>query len=150
MKKLIMLLAMMSLAGVASANCGNGNGNGNGCTGPQGPQGPAGQDGLNGTNGTNGTNGVDGVNGKDGRDGTDAQVDRSAMLALDTAVRLYDGKYIQLQAFNIYQPSRKQSQDVIGDGRNFMFGARVVFKLGKSYEERRIDELEKKLKLLAR
>lgn len=156
MKKLILLMAVMSLTGTAYANCGNGNGNGNGCSGeqgPQGPQGPAGQNGTNGTNGTNGANGTDGVNGtngKDGRNGTDAQVDRSAMLALDAAVRLYDGKYVQLQAFNIYQPSRKQSQDVLGDGRNFMFGARIVFKLGKSYEERRIDELEKKLKLLTR
>lgn len=150
MKKLLIAAVLFGLATPVFANCGNGNGNGNGCSDNQGPQGPAGQDGLNGTNGTDGVNGTNGTNGKDGRNGTDAQVDRSAKLALDAAIRLYDGKYVQLQAFNIYTPSRKDKQDVIGDGQNFMFGARVVFKLGKSYEERRIDELEKKLKLLSR
>ncbi len=166
MKKLTLVtLAILGLSTLGYANCGNDNGNGNGCsgnTGPQGPQGPQGPVGLNGTNGSNGangsngtngangSNGTSGVNGKDGRNGTDAQVDRSAKLALDAAIRLYDGKYVQVQAFNIYLPSRKNNQDVIGDGTNFMFGARVVFKLGRSYEERRIDELEKKLKLLSR
>lgn len=159
MKRLLTLMVMMSLTGVVFANCGNDNGNGNGCSGQQGPKGDKGDTGPAGLNGSDGKdgqsikgdagqNGENGAAGKDGRNGTDAQVDRSAKLVLDTAVRLYDGKYVQLQAFNVYQLSRKHSQDVIGDGNNFMFGARVVFKLGRSYEERRLDELEKKLRTL--
>lgn len=167
MKRLTLLLVIASLASVASANCGNGNdnGNGNGCsgnTGPQGPAGPTGQNGsngtngLNGANGSNGTNGVNGANGtagKDGANGKDAQVNRhfaESNLVLDTAVRLYDGKRIQLQAFNVYALGRHQGDDIFGDGHNMQYGMRVVVKLGKSYEERRIEELERKLGLLSR
>lgn len=147
MKKSILFLMLMGLTGMAYANCGNDNGNGNGCSGDVGPQGPAG---LKGTNGTNGVNGINGKNGVDGKNGTNAQIDDSAKLALDTAVRLYDGKRIQFQLFNIYQPSRKDKQDVLGDGKNFMFGARIIVKLGSSYEERQNEELKHQLEALER
>ncbi len=129
-KYAIVLVAMLGLAGMSYANCGNDNGNGNGCSGNEGPAGPI------GATGPQGTDGQAGANGKDGRNGTDAQVDNHAKLVLDTAIRLYDGKRVQVQAFNVYQPSRVSGQDVLGDGKNFMFGARIVLKLGSSYEER--------------
>lgn len=137
MKKLMLTALLMSLTGLSYANCGNGpNDNGNGCSGNEGPQGPAG---LNGTNG------------KDGANGKDAQVNRhfsESNLVADTAVRLYDGKRVQWQAFNTYAFGRHHSDDVFGDGHNMQYGVRFVYKLGSSYEERRIAELEKMIKTL--
>lgn len=161
MKKMTIALMLVSLTGIAYANCGNGNGNGNGCsgdTGPAGPQGPQGNPGTNGSNGANGSNGSNGSNGVNGSDGVNGATgskgdtgdkgeaaSTSAQLVVDTAVRLYDGKYAQFQVFNIYGLDTTRHHDVVGDGKNVMFGARVVFKLGKSYEERRIEKLERLL-----
>ncbi len=142
MRKAMIAAVLLGLSMPVLANCGNGNGNGEGCEnggGSQGPQGPAGQNGSNGTNGTNG---------KDGKNGMTPQVDSSAKFALDTAVRLYDGKRVQVQAFNIYTPSRVNNQDTLGDGKNFMFGARVVLKLGPSYEEGLIERQQRDIKAL--
>ncbi len=147
MKKIMMVMVLMSLTGMSYANCGNDNGNGNGCSGnvgPQGPQGPSGQDGLNGTNGNNGTNGKDGRNGVDGKNAS-----TRVMPVLDTALRIYDGRFVQLQAFNVLRLADHNKRALEGS-TEFMAGARVVFKLGQSYEERRIDALEKKLKALLR
>ncbi len=148
MKKLVMLGMLLGIGTFAYANCGNDNGNGQGCSNSQGPTGPQGLAGLNGTDGTNGTNGVNGKDGKDGKNGSDAQVDNSAKLVLDTAIRLYDGKRVQVQAFNTYMLNRQESKDVIGDGRNMTFGARIVFKLGSSYEERMLEKQADQIKAL--
>src|SRR6267154_3294514 len=148
------MMGLLFLPLHAFANCGNDNGNGNGCSnnGAVGPQGPAGANGSNGTNGTNGNNGINGANGASGTNGTNGTNGKDATtsfhgtsLVLDAAVRLYDGKRIQLQAFDTYVLGSHSGQDVIGDGMNTTVGMRVVFKLGSSYEEREIAKLKKLL-----
>lgn len=152
MKSFVYAVALsLALAGPALANCGNGNGNGNGCSGeqgPQGPEGPQGPAGSDGQDGLNGTNGKDGVKGDKGDTG--APADTSAKLVLDTAVRLYDGKRLQLQLFNVYALDRHVGHDVLGGARNHMFGARIVLKLGTSYEERQIAKQQKEIDALKR
>lgn len=131
MKKLLLTLAVLSLSGTAYANCGNGpNDVGNGCTGNVGP---AGNDGLNGSDGLNGK---DGLNGRDGKD-----ADTRVMPVLDVALRVYDGKYVQLQAFNVARLADHNHQ-ALGGSTEFMAGARVIIKLGSSYEEREIAKLK--------
>jgi hypothetical protein len=150
MNKLIIGMVLVLGVSVAQANCGNDNGNGNGCSdivGPQGPAGTNGTNGINGVDGVNGSNGTNGINGKDGTNGKDLRAPGAA-LVIDAAVRLYDGKRIQVQAFNTYQLDRRPQHDVLGGGTNMMFGARVVFKLGSSYEERVLAAQEKRIKQL--
>ena len=148
---MLSLIIIPLLTGMGYANCGNDNGNGNGCsgdTGPQGPAGPQGNSGVNGTNGTNGNNGTPGTAGTNGVNGKDGATDHAALLVLDTAVRLYDGKYVQWQLFNVYSLNRHNAHDIgeeIQNSRNFMFGTRIVLKLGSSYEEREIAKLRKEL-----
>lgn len=143
MKKLLLTLAISLVAGFASANCGNGpNDVGNGCSGNVGPAGVDGINGTNGTDGINGSNGADGVNAKDGTDGKDASA--RVMPVLDLALRVYDGKYIQLQAFNVVHLKDRNHRAGAGS-TEFMAGARIVIKLGSSYEEREIEKLKKLL-----
>ncbi len=147
MKKLLMAAVLLGLSTTLMANCGNNNGNGNGCsnnggsTGPQGPQGSEGPQGLQGVKG------LQGIQGVQGPDHIDPRMNE-AKFGVDTAIRLYDSKRFQWQVYNIYSPSTHDKEDVFGDGRNLQFGARVVFKLGSSYEERRLDEQENKIKAL--
>lgn len=160
----LIMLGCISLVSLSYANCGNDNGNGNGCsgntgnqgpTGPQGPQGPAGNNGTNGTNGvngkdgTNGTNGVNGATGATGATGADNNGDisryRGTNLSLDVAVRLFDTKYVQGQVFDTYVVGSHPGDDVFAQGYNSQIGLRIVFKLGKSYEEREIEKLKKLL-----
>ncbi len=138
--KLVGLL-LLGLSMPLMANCGNDNGNGNGCSGNTGPQGPAG---LNGTNGKDGLNGVQGVAGPDKLDPRMTE----ARFGIDTAVRLLDTKHFQVQAYNVYSPSMHDKEDVIGDGRNLQYGVRLVFKLGRSWEEELIDKQAKQLAAL--
>lgn len=158
MKKLLVVLSVFALAvSPVFANCGNDNGNGNGCSGnqgpqgpagPTGPQGPAGSDGANGTNGANGADGQNGKNGVDGKDGKAPAGLTDSKLLVDTAIRLYDGKRLQLQAFNAYALGRHHNQDLIGNGHNFIYGVRVVFKLGKSHEERILEQQQREIDAL--
>ncbi len=69
-------------------------------------------------------------------------------LGLDTALRIFDGKYVQVQTYNIFSPSLHMSEDAFGDGRNLQFGMRVVFKLGSSYEERLLEKQARDIKAL--
>ena len=110
---------------------------------PQGVQGVQGQTGAQGVAGQEGKQGVAGQNGTNGTNGTDATVDDSAKLVGDVALRLYDGKRVQLQAFDTYGYSFQSNE-----GRNMMYGMRLVFKLGKSYEERKLEKMEKQIELL--
>ena len=141
MKIAIILALLLPFGSVAHANCGNNKNVGNGCgenIGPEGPQGPQGLPGV-------------GEKGRDGKDGSNASVNehyREFNLVADTAVRLYDGKHVQLQAFNVYAFGRHQGDDIFGDGRNIMAGVRFVFKLGKSYEERLLEKQSKQIKHL--
>lgn len=151
-KSVVVGMLVVWLSGLGYANCGNGNGNGNGCgddgtSGPQGPAGPAGPQGSVGTTGAMGQAGVNGTNGKDGKDGRDMTMQHEHAAVIDAAIRLYDGKRVQLQVFDTYRIGAKPSQDLIGAGYNMMLGARVVFKLGTSYEEREIARLRKQLGL---
>jgi collagen triple helix repeat protein len=50
---------------------------------------------------------------------------------LEPTVRLYDSKRWQVQAFDSYD---------VRQGMNFAVGARIMFKLGKSYEEKLIEK----------
>ena len=120
-----------------------------GMQGAQGPQGAAGKNGTNGVNGVNGTNGLNGTNGKDGKNGSDANAQwKGTDLAADVAVRLFDTKYVQVQAYDTYVFGSEPSQDVLGAGHNQTIGTRVIFKIGKSYEERRLEAQEREIKAL--
>lgn len=144
--KVIFILAVITfVAGPIYANCGNGNGNGNGCSGEQGPAGPTGPQGLPGNDGQNGDNGIDGKDGSSGQDGKSAGT--RVMPVLDTAVRIYDGKYIQLQAFNVLRFA-DHNKRALGGSTEFMAGARIVFKLGKSHEERMLEKQQREIELL--
>jgi hypothetical protein len=177
-KLVLASIAILGLSSLGYASCGNGDGGegceGNqpvmGPPGPQGPQGypgapgpmgPQGRPGFNGTNGLNGpqgvagsngkngANGTNGTNGKDGKDGKDASTAfKGTDLALDVAVRLADFRYLQVQAFDQYVFGSTPGSDVFGQGRNSTIGARIVIKLGKSYEERLLEAQKRKLDAL--
>lgn len=161
---LAFVITMFILTGSVYANCGNGNenGNGNGCQGGQGsvgPQGPQGNPGQNGSNGNDGANGSNGADGKDGNTGAkgdkgdtgaSAKVDDGAKLVVDAAIRLYDGRWLQLQLFNMYGLDQREHHDVLGGGRNLVFGARLVFKPWKSHEERLLERQQRDIDALRR
>jgi len=124
------------------ANCGNNNGNGNGCSG-------GGDSVTNITNVTNVTNvsNVSNTTNNYTKQSVDPRMTETR-LGFDTALRLYDGKRVQLQVYNIYSPSLHDKEDVIGDGRNLQYGVRFVFKLGKSYEENLLEKQAAEIKAL--
>lgn len=131
-----------------------------GAVGPQGEQGPAGQDGLNGQDGSIGPQGEAG---KEGQAGTDGKAGDKG----DTGSKGDTGEKGQQ---GIQGPQGKGLEDrveLIGEirvldtkrttwsvyaGRDVnngvgIYGAKVTVKLGRSYEERRLDELEAKLNM---
>jgi hypothetical protein len=75
--------------------------------------------------------------GMTGVSGQDATV--HTQYGIEGAIRLYDHKYFQLQVF-----------DALSTQHNLFIGGRALLKIGKSYEERRLDDLEKKLKEYSR
>jgi hypothetical protein len=120
----------------AHANCGNDNGNGNGCSSGQvGPQGPAGQQGLQGPSGAQG---LAGSPGKDGKDATSHYAGTDVVGGV--VVRLLDTKRVQVQAFDDYVFDTVSNRDITQTGHNSTVGARLVFKLGKSWEEELIEK----------
>lgn len=145
MKRLGLCLLLLGLATVGYAGEGNepdgGTPGPQGPQGTQGPQGPQGPTGATGPQGSTGAQGQAGTNGKDGKD-ANSRVNywRGTDLVGDFAIRLYDGKRVQLQAFTAYAFGSEPGQDVIGAGRNLQTGVRFVFKLGKSYEERMLEK----------
>lgn len=141
-----------------------------------GKNGEDGTNGVNGQNGLNGTNGVDGRNGSDAdakiaeekiaietqtriesenRINTNLRTTNSRVDALDSRVsnleetkvlidieaRLLDRKHTAVSVYNSYDYRHQ---------RNNAVGLKFLFKVGKSYEETRIEELEKKLEMLMR
>lgn len=106
-------------------------------------KGAKGDTGSQGNSGATGSKGDEGIAGKDGQDGKDAdnarlddvehRMNRTKILA-EGVVRVYDAKKFQVNLFANY--------DFIGRKSHEM-GARIEYKLGKSYEERRIDQLER-------
>lgn len=138
MKKMLLFFALL-LSPVLAFSHGNGH-HDDDHTGPQGPKGDKGD---KGNNGTNGKNGVDGVNGTDGKDGLDNSklddaihdVNRTKVIG-EGVIRLYDAKRFQINAFANYDFRGRKAHEI---------GARIEYKLGRSYEERRIEALEKLL-----
>lgn len=88
--------------------------------------------GPTGAPGRNGTNGVNGQNGTNGRDGQDASSDTH--YTGRASVRVLDTKRWTFGIYDTYD---------FRDGHNQELGVEAVLKIGKSYEERRIEQLEK-------
>lgn len=100
-------------------------------------KGSAGVQGTQGTTGSKGDVGQAGKDGKDGRNGTDATIDNHLFLNVGLGLRWYDWKYVSLNSGYRY------------DVRHFNHTVDIAIfqiKLGKSYEERLIDQLRKELK----
>ena len=76
-----------------------------------------------------------------GKDGANAGPKRALQGELD--VRLLDTQHTALYAFNSYGFDDSPGHDAVMDGRSTMYGLKFVVKLGKSYEEERIDQLQK-------
>lgn len=143
MKKLLTVVFAVALVGpsIAFAHGGGDDDGGSSCptctTCPVGATGAAGINGTNGTNGTNGINGINGVNGAagiNGQDGKDAETHTKLIGGVD--VRLLDYQHIAIHAFDDYN---------LRDGHNDSIGARVVVKLGQSWEERQMAIMQKQI-----
>lgn len=143
--------------GIDGLNGANGQDGQNGLDGVDGAVGPQGDKGEQGIAGQNGEQGVAGIDGKNGEKG-------------DTGSKGDEGKKGDKGQQGIQGPQGKGLEDrveLIGEirildtrkttwavyaGRDFnnnanIVGAKVTYKLGKSYEEKRLDELEAKLNM---
>ena len=122
MKKLVLLLTILvMLPNWSWADDANKNHKG----GEQGPPGPPGQTGPPGQS-------IIGPTGPSGQDGASDRLNAY----LGAGIRLYDAKRWQAVTY--------LNQDVHHGGT--VVGAQAIWKLGSSYEDRRIDELERELK----
>ena len=134
-----------------------------GVAGPIGPKGATGatgntgSNGVNGTNGSNGSNGAVGASGSNGSAGatgkvgaTGAKGDQGIQGAqgsaadvpaidprLNVKIREYDAKHWSISSFASFGIQSGTSRYIVGQ--------ELELKLGKSYEEKRIDALERKL-----
>lgn len=118
----------------------------NGEQGPKGDKGNNGNDGKDGNNGQNGekgdkgdkgdkgNKGVSGANGKDGKN-----FRARTQIIGEVGVRVFDTKRFQGQIFNAYD---------LRQGHNAQAGVRLLYKLGKSYEEQKIIAQERELVIL--
>jgi hypothetical protein len=86
-----------------------------------------------------GGDGKDGLNGRDGKDADNGKIDdvehrlnRTKIIA-EGVLRLYDTKKFQINAFANYDVRGRKGHEI---------GMRLEYKVGKSYEERRIERLE--------
>lgn len=112
----------------------------NGEQGPKGDKGNNGNDGQNGEKGEKGDKGDRGnrgITGTNGKDGKNARA-RTQIIG-EVGVRVFDTKRFQGQVFNAYD---------LRQGHNAQAGARLLLKLGKSYEEKRIIAQERELAIL--
>ena len=137
MKKSTMIMFILASISLAYADH-NEHSNHHSYIGPQGPKGDKGnpgQNGAKGDTGDKGETGAAGVDGKDGLNGKDGQsCDSQTKVIGEIAVRLHDSRKFEVNAFDKY--------DFRG-GRNHEIGLRLTYKLGKSYEEQKIERLEK-------
>ncbi len=101
-----------------------------GLTGAQGATGAAGQDGTNGTNGKDGKNGLNGVNGKDA-------VVPAVDPRMDVEVREFDSKHWSMASYASFGFQTGTSRYIVGQ--------KLTLKLGKSYEQKMIEKLQKQL-----
>ena len=124
----------------------------NGKRGKKGDTGSAGENGSNGLNGNDGVNGVKGETGANGKDVDPAivqaqnnkinannkrihQLERPQEI-VGAEVRVYDGKKWTITTFVDYSSTRNNVDRA---------GVRFTYKVGESYEERRINKLEAKV-----
>lgn len=129
MKKMLAVL-VLALMIVGPVWAGGGH---HGTVGPTGPQGPMGPAGPRGATGLQGKAGLDGENGRDGG------AETAYVAGAD--VRVADTKHVALHLFDDYDVRARHNHAV---------GARLVFKVGESYEmgviaaqESRVDGLVK-------
>ena len=90
-------------------------------------------EGRQGPPGPRGAQGPAGVQGAAGIPGQDAPT--RTLWGVEGAIRLVDRQRYQIQVF-----------DALSTEGNVFLGGRILLKLGKSWEETRIEELEKELK----
>jgi Collagen triple helix repeat (20 copies) len=113
--------------------------------GAQGPKGDPGSNGHNGTNGTPGAAGSQGVAGDKGSTGDTGAIGPQGTSAdvpsidprLGVEVREYDSKHWSISSSASFGMSNSTARYIVEE--------KLTLKLGRSYEERRIDELERKL-----
>lgn len=109
-----------------------------GAAGTAGVTGAQGTQGATGSKGDTGDKGKDGKDGTNGRDGSDANINNNLFLNIGLSVRWYDWKYVSLNSGYHYDVNHyNHTVDI----------AVVQIKLGRSYEQREIDELKRKLGL---
>jgi hypothetical protein len=123
-----------------------------------GKDGIDGKDGLNGKDGENGQDGINGVDGKDGVKGDKGDKGDRGKKG-DRGLRGFkgeQGKGLE-DRYEFITEARlldtKKTTWSIYAGRDFnndvnIVGAKCVIKFGKSYEERRIEELEKRINMM--
>jgi hypothetical protein len=130
-----------------------------GAKGDTGDKGDKGDQGLQGIQGIKGDLGLTGAPGKDvdpvtvnkinnKLDNHEARLNNlenavheqgETKVLIEGAVRLYDSKRFEFQAFNSYDARH---------GQNFSAGVRLLFKVGKSYEERLFEKQNRDLQAL--
>jgi hypothetical protein len=139
-KWLVRVLVTVIIGGACVVLARGDDGDDIGPAGPIGLTGPASTvPGPAGKNGTNST--IPGPVGKAGQSitgpaGQDASIDHTLTAGLGFGMRLYDARHYSLNTL--------YTHDFVHSG-NSVFGL-ITIKLGKSWEERRIDKLERLLK----
>jgi len=120
-----------------------------GDTGSQGEVGATGQDGTKGDTGENGEEGKDGDVGKEGKKGTKGDKGKQGIQG-EQGKGLED-RYELIGEVRLFDTKRTTWSVYAGHDFNNdvnIIGAKCVVKIGRSYEERRLDELEKKIDAL--
>jgi len=95
-----------------------------------------GQDGKDGVNGQDGVKGETGTAGKDGVNGTNAKVP-AIDPRMDVEVREYDSRHWSMSSYASFGFQSGTSRYIVGQ--------KLTLKLGKSYETKQMELLEKKL-----
>lgn len=124
-----------------------------GDTGTTGTQGIQGEQGIQGIQGITGQNGIDGINGADGKDGkTGAKGDTGKQGERGLQGRGLENRYEVIGEIRLTD-TRKTSISIYGgyDVHNEVgiTGVKFTWKMGKSYEERKIEDLKIENKLLS-
>ena len=141
MKKTIAVsILLFAIPAISVANCGNGDPNGNGCTGSTGAQGATGPQGLTGATGASGTNGATGAAGKTGAQGVQGAQGLAGDSGLD-ATRENVGVTVRWHDWQHFSVTSGYKYDVRHQGQEIDIAV-LNIKLGKSSEERQIDQLK--------
>ncbi len=104
-----------------------------GTDGVNGVDGAAGANGANGANGSKGSDGADGVNGVNGKNLSAPSIDPR----MDVEVREFDSKHWSMSSYASFALQTGTARYVVGQ--------KLTLKLGKSFEEKQRELLEKKL-----